>query len=320
MKPQIILNYIIILFVVSCYIDANIINTKLYTEDLILCFLYLFIPIVISFLIYRRLTIIGFFIGFITQWIIFLNVNPYPVQNDNKIVIMSLVPEKYRPETQFLLTNIYSQKFKYPIIIKPIYCSGGSNDITIVDSKEELDKFIKEPKNVDGYMVQNFLKEYTVEIGVLWEKYPWQQNGKVIEIVEKTQKDHIRFFDHNNYLNHSNKINKKINEIINNISKIIPNMNVCRYDIRLKNIDDLEKDDFKIIEINGTMGMAYLGYPLHMGVFKDIKWYFTRLFIGLVNIVTLKGYSPMNLLIAMYKSYYSKIHCNIWENLYSLYS
>jgi hypothetical protein len=163
---------------------------------------------------------------------------------------------------------------------------------------------------IEGYFQhKNYLKDYNVEIGILYE------NGKILEIVEKTNKDdEIRFFKNDNKKSYYNLIdNEKINNIINNISKLIPNMNVARYDIRLKNINDLEKGNFKIIEINGTMGMSFEYY-------FDIIWYFRRLFIGIKNILTLNGYSPVQLPIVMFKSYYSMIKCNDNENLFSLYS
>ena len=104
------------------------------------------------------------------------------------------------------------------------------------------------------------------------------------------------------------------------MAKNIPNMNACRYDIRLKNIADLEHEYFKILEINGTMGMAYLGYSWYIEFIMDMEWHLTRLIIGLYNILTLQGYSPINLLYVMYKSYITSIKCKNWDNLYSLYS
>lgn len=104
-------------------------------------------------------------------------------------------------------------------------------------------------------------------------------------------------------------------------------MNVCRYDIRLQNIDYLEKGKFKIVEVNGTMGMHFNGYftydinKIHkINIMIDIKWYLKRLLIGFCNILSLQGYSPLSLPIVMYKSYFSALKCYDWENIYSLYS
>jgi hypothetical protein len=277
-------------------------------------------PLIFSLIIYKKITLIGYFIGFIVQWIIFLNVNPYPINQNNKLEIMNLIPDKFKPEIQFSLNEINEKYFQYPIIIKPIICSGGGLNIKIINSNKELRMYLLNCKDKNNFMVQNYLHNDDIEIGVLWEKQPWKEEGKIIEIVEKTQKKGIRPFDHNNYKNHHYLINKKINLIFNDISKNIKNMNVCRYDIRLKNITDLQDGIFTIVEVNGTMGMPFLGYPIKYGFIIDINWYFRRLIIGLYNIITLNGYSPITLLIVMFKSYYNSITCKDWENIYSYYS
>jgi len=233
---------------------------------------------------------------------------------------MNRIPPKNRPETQFSLTEIHNKQYKFPIIIKPIICTGDGKNVTIIYSSKELQLFLKNCKNTHLFMVQNYLYNYNIELGVLWEKYPWENEGKIVEIVEKTQKTPMRVFIPNSFKNHNHLINNQLNNTFNEISKRVKNMNVCRYDIRLKNINDLETNKFKILEINGTMGMSFLGFPIKYGVFRDIRWYCRRLIIGLVNILTLQGYSPVNLIIVMYKSYLNAILCEDWENIYSLYS
>ena len=292
-----IINIIIIIFICSyLYTITNLYFNIEYLDLFLYFFLFLFVPLIVTSIVklfYKIDFLKIYFLLFLIQWIIFLNVNPYPINIDNKFSIMELVPNEYRPETQFLLSNIKNNKFNYPIIIKPIYCSGNGNHIVIINNNNDLNIFLQNCKNKNNYMVQNYLKDYNVEIGILYE------NGKILEIVEKTNKDdEIRFFK---------------NDSKKSYYKLIPNMNVARYDIRLKNINDLEKGNFKIIEINGTMGMSFEYY-------FDIIWYFRRLFIGTKNILTLNGYSPVQLPIVMFKSYYNMIKCNDNENLFSLYS
>ena len=253
----------IILFLILYYKNITLENIRDYLSYHT-CFILF--PLIILLIIYKKITLIGYFIGFIIQWIIFVNVNPYPINQNNKLAIMNLIPFRFKPQLQFSLSEInekYSHKqFQYPIIIKPIICSGNGLNIQIIKSDKELKMYLLNCKNKNNFMVQNYLQNYDVEIGVLWEKQPWEKEGKVIEIVEKTQQKEIRPFDYNNYKNHNSLINEKINLIFNQISKNIKNMNVCRYDIRLKNIIDLQNENFKIVEVNGTMGMQFLGYPI----------------------------------------------------------
>ena len=319
MNKNNVIHSIIILFFIVYYINFKLIN--FYDYFYLVAYFTLF-QIFISLIIYKKLTLIGYFIGFVVQWIIFLNVNPYPLVNNNKMAIMNLIPKKYVPKQQFLLSEIDNIDIEYPIIIKPIICSGGCKDIIILYSELELKHYLNQNKDIDKtkFMIQQYLYDYSREIGVLWEKNPWEKNGKVIEIVEKTQKELLRPFNENNFKNYSYLINDKINRIFNNISKKVPNLNVGRYDIRFKNTNDLQYGDFKILEVNGTMGMSYLGHPLYLGFLVDLKWYLSRLLIGSYNIITFQGYSPINLPIAMFKSFMNTIQCRDWENIYSLYS
>ena len=304
-----------VLFLAIYYFQFNV-DDLFHSPVLIAC--TVLFPCIISFLWFRRVTILGFFAGFILQWVLFLNVNPYPLQQDNKLAIMSLIPKTYRPETQFSLTEIQSNVVVYPIIIKPTICSGEGMGITILQNETELNAYMAAHPNTSQLMVQSYLENYPVEIGVCWEKRPWEKEGRVLEIVEKTQQTSVRKFDYHQYKDHSDQITPALNQLFNAISQTIPNMNVCRYDIRLPSIDHLQKGDFKIVEVNGTMGMRYLGYPI--GVLPDVEWYLMRIFMGIHHLVTLQGYSPLNLAKAMYTSYINAVKCHDWENLYSLYS
>jgi hypothetical protein len=258
------------------------------------------------------------------QWIIFLNVNPYPINNDNKLSIMNYIPIKYRPEVQFHLKDIKKNKFTYPIVIKPIICSNGGRDVSIIRSKEELDKFLSN-LNHEHYMIQNYLYDYDKDVAVLYEKWPFEKEGKVIQVVAKTQNDEIREFKSSCMEDHSYLINEKINRLFAKITQNVPNMNVCRYDLRLKSLknlkNDLEQGNFKAVEVNGTMGFElFKNYFFLNKVILIGRWYFKRLIIGVLNILLLKGYSFINLISAMIKSFKNVIFCKDWEDFFALYS
>ena len=277
--------------------------------------IFLIVPLIIASIIrkyYRCDFIKLYFIIFVIEWILFLNVNPYPLHMNNKFSIMELVPKEYRPHTQFMLSTIYDNEFNYPIIIKPICCSGNSINVYIINDEDELNELIYNI-NINEYMVQEYIDD-TIEIGLLYEKYPFEKEGRILEIVEKIDSNKIIHFDDRYKKIHSHlRHNKTLNKIIGEITNLIPGMNVARYDIRVKSIEDLEKGDFIIIEINGTMGWS-------LEHFIDSTWYFRRLYIGLVNTITFNGYSIIELPLVMYKSFYSMVTCFDYENLFSLYS
>ena len=297
-------------------------------------FSYIVFPALWSYLIYKKITLIGFFIGFIVQWIIFLNTNPYPLTQDNKLTIMELIPEKYRPEIQFSLDNLKKSSMRemnvnFPIIIKPSVCSGRRQNVTIVKSQHALDEYFKENKNTANYMVQNYLSnEYDIEVGVLWEKMPWEKEGKIIEINDqpkfkknKDEQDEQDAQDAQEKMNEKVKtfnylINDDLNKAFKDISKNIKGLNAGRYDILIKSLKDFQNGDFKILEVNGIWGAQATmhEYPL---VFMN--WFLRRFVIGLGNILTLQGYSPLNLLMVMFKSYTRHMYCGESLLLFSLY-
>jgi len=294
-------------------------------------FPFIFYPIIIACIIkfiFPKFTILScLFIAFVMQWILFLNVNPYPISMDNKLAVMNNIPEKFRPEIQYSLVDISDKSIEYPIIIKPIICSGCSVEVHIAKSFSDLQNILNKIKDRSQYMVQNFLEDYDVEICVLFEKMPWEESGKIIEIYEKTNTNQIRNYIKYKTSNKSQMINDTTNKLFNDISKLVPGLNTGRYDIRLKSIDDLEKGEFKIVEINGTMGMSLfpgvfdnwlLSAYLHLK--NDTFWHLRRVLIGASNIILMRGYSLLNLPIAMFKSYKSMTMCCNWENLFSLYS
>lgn len=269
-------------------------------------YLYGTIPALFSYLIYKKITIIGFFAGFIVQWVVLLNTNPYPLTQNNKLTIMELISKQYRPEIQFSLdelkkSSMHEMHVNFPIIIKPSVCSGQRKNVTIVKSQQALDEYFRENgnENASNYMVQNYLSdEYDTEIGVLWEKMPWEKEGKIIEInaqpkykknkdelTEQDKRDKRDGFDKKietfNYL-----INDNLNKVFNDISKPIQGFNAGRYDILIKSLNDFQNGDFKILEANGIWGGQA---TMHETTFGTIKWVIRRFIIGLGNMVTLRG-------------------------------
>jgi hypothetical protein len=317
-------NILIVLFFLPIIFLSNTIESLFDTYELSFILLFIIIPFLFALAIFRKITLVTYFIGFVIQWIIFLNVNPYPLKNDNKLDIMKLIPLKYRPKIQFSLDDIKNQHFEYPIIIKPTVCSGSSRNITIISNQFELNKYLKMNLNKNGFMVQNYLKDKGIDIKVIWEKLPWNKEGKITEVDERERRDKINEqimdLSEDIYVSHLKLTNKHINNIFNNISEKIPGFNIGRYDIRAKNIHKFINGDFKIVEVNGTLSMTMSGGIAFDEIPHVVMWYFKRIILGIYNIITLKGYSPINLLQVMYKSYYNTVSCSDWECFYSLYS
>jgi biotin carboxylase len=219
----------------------------------------------------------------------------------------------------------------FPIIIKPSVCSGQRKNVTIVKSQRALDEYLKENENenASNYMVQNYLSdEYDTEIGVLWEKMPWEKEGEIIEINAqpkyKKNKDELTKQDERDQRDRLDKkvetfnylITDDLNKLFNDISKQIRGFNAGRYDILIKSPRDFQNGDFKILEVNGIWGAQATMYEMTFGT---TKWFLRRFVIGLGNMVTLRGYSPLTLLRVMFESYARSIVCGNQLAMFSLY-
>lgn len=340
-KNDIIVGIIIILFFAWFIINMNIVKTidnyykkYFYTFTLIFIGFPLLISIIINiFLKYNLLYV--FTAVFFIQWIIFLNINPCSLDHNNKYKIMNKIPKKFKPGQEYLLSNISIEDINFPIIIKPIICSGMGLDIYVIKNKNEyLDILIKNKINQNEYMMQELLKKHDLEVKILYEKYPWNKEGKIINIyLHKSNNFESDLEEYTNMIfdnkkNMSYLITPELNNILGRIFEKIPNYNVGRFDILLKNLEDLNKLKFKIVEINGTMGMEIksksystsLNKNFQNDLIVDFQWYLRRLIIGFYNIITLNGYNPINLIIVMFLSFRNMIACSCWENLFSLYS
>lgn len=281
-------------------------------EVFVLFFLPAIVGAILYFMFRKYSPVICFFIGFVFQWIALINVNPYPVEMDSKYEIMQQIPKKYCPETQFLLSDILNQTYSFPIIIKPTIHSGNGKGIVVVRSQTGLNSFLDTCKNPSEYMVQNYLDDHKVEIGVLYEHMPWSDKGRIIEIGEKTENSEIRSSS-DGILDISHLITPELDAEFRRISANIPGFYVGRYDIRLKHIDDLHKMEFKIVEVNGTFGSGLSFYCDEK--YKDVylhlfKWYMRRIILGVYNIMSFRGYSPIELPIVLTKTNYNMVHYN----------
>ena len=257
-----------------------------------------------------------FLVLFYIIWILFLNVNTYSIYA-NKFNILEKIPPKYLP-AQMMLTD-YKQVKKYPIIIKPIICSKDGKGILVIKSQSELELFIKNNALlVSEYMIQDLVQD-DVEIGVLVEKYPFQKYVKIIAIVEKKEKIMVRVQCKNDMCVPRNELIPFLEKQIKDISYNIPNFNVGRYDIKTTE-DKIRKGEFKILEVNGTLGFD-LRKPTYISfIYHAIRWFLKRLQVGLINILSLNGYDPHTLVYVMAKTVINTYKCKDWEKLLSIYT
>jgi len=206
-------------------------------------------------------TTIVIFIIFIS-YLCFLVANPWTL-NMNKYNVYKYICKEHSLETMLYNYNELININKFPIIIKPNMYSGHGTNVYKVDNINELENILKKIKNNQQYIVQEFYNS-KYEVGLLYEKNPLLENGKIISIVLKQKyNDEWKPLSCDNimykknvclYVNRDDLITEELSCVINNMSKNIPNFNVGRYDIGFNDIDELKKGNFKVFELNGNTG------------------------------------------------------------------
>jgi hypothetical protein len=282
-----------------------------------------FVSIIVgaSILLSKRMHIVpSLIVPFVIIWVIFLNVNTY-TKDQNKYTILENIPDKFVPSMHMLSDVEDVTRLKYPVILKPVICARTGNDVHKIDGPEEFSKFNINKKH---YMIQAY-SPYEREVGVLYERMPWEENGRIISIVEKIGRNPIRkwCFGKDKCKNRRDLITHKFQSKIDEISKMIPNFYVGRYDIRYRDDESLASArDFHVVEVNGTMGFDLAksteGF-FDVSVINQ-RWFWSRILIGLYNIVSLNGYNPIDLMQVMFLSGKNTVQCRDWEKLFSMYT
>ena len=267
------------------------------------------------------------FIYIITS-LLFFSVNIWN-KDVSKFTLNKYFPENNKLKT-YLLNKENLSKLQYPYIIKPTICSGTSRNVAIIWNENDLNN-IKINKN-EKYIIQEFYKSKN-EIGVLYEKIPYVNDGNVISIVlKKNDVNKWKPLKCGNIKNSETTIcdnltkeleNSNFVNIIKKISSTIPNFNAGRYDIGFESIEELNKGIFKIYELNGVMGLDLLSNvsgnenktDIILKFYHIFRWIFVRYLIGLINILSLK-ISPFFILDKYPNSVYNCIECSDWEHLF----
>jgi hypothetical protein len=240
----------------------------------------------------------------------------------NKFTINSYIPDEFK-----LKSSIYNEqnikKFKFPFIIKPIICAGTNRGVILINNQKELANFKSNINQTEKYMIQEFyLSNY--EVGVLYEKIPYFNEGRIASIVMKEKNvnewkplncDNVKSSGVACF-NKKDLITKELEDVIKKISNGIPGFNMGRYDIGFNDISDFKNGkNFKIFELNGVMGFDLL-FSL-----KDFKtnefyllarWILVRILTGLINIITGRA-SIINIINSYNTSYIDYQNCKDWE-------
>ena len=276
-----------------------------------------------------KIVIILFLIYFIT-FLLFISVN---IWSDN---VTKYTFNKYFPDENKLKTKLFDinnfNTISYPCIIKPLICSGTSKNVSLLRNKNDLNIYLQNYDPYEKYIIQEFYKAKN-EIGVLYEKIPFFNNGNIISIVNKKNNTYEwKPLKCGNIKNNETTQCEDLTELLQNsyfcekikfISSKIPYLNAGRYDIGFDNLEDLNNGNFKIYELNGVMG-----YDLRSNIVGDeninqiplkiyywFRWQFVRYLIGIINILSFQV-SPFYILHKIPVTISNATHCYDCEHLF----
>ena len=242
----------------------------------------------------------------------------------HKLKLYDFIDDNYK-----LKTYNYNEldKIIYPCIVKPIYCSGRNINVKKINNRNDLNFILKNNKE---YMIQDFYNS-KYEAGLLYERIPFFNTGKIISIVLK-KKDYmwqplkcgnVKNNESTICINMDELITDKLTKKINNICLKIPYFYVGRFDIGFDDINELKNGlNFKIYELNGNMG-----FDLRTNITKNdgkkiykmiliLRFVFTRILIGLINIVYNKKIFINNIVCTKKRFDNCKL-CQDWELIFS---
>lgn len=268
--------------------------------------------------------VIAVVVGLIILYYCFLSANPWSTRM-SKDKILSYVPEPFALNTRLLKKSSYLSDLKYPVIFKPVVCNGNGKGVKKINNVKEAIEYMKVSE--EQFVIAQEYYPGKFEVGVLYERYPFDASGSIVSIVSKETGDDWKPLRCNTCSYKGGvdcfiiKSTQKLQSTIDHIAKKIPDFYVGRFDIRFYSLDDfLNGENFKIIEVNGVMGFDLrTSIDSSKCMFTTVKnvlyWVARRVLIGLQNIVQLNGGNVFEVFdISTKFSTYQK--CRDYEHLF----
>jgi hypothetical protein len=241
---------------------------------------------------------------------------------------------KYIPSKYLLNYSVIKKKedlyniVNYPVIFKPEICNTTGRGVSLIQNLFEAKKYWE---NVNDTIIAQDYANMKYEVTILYEKMPYHKKGNIVNISLRNNTK-LKFeplsCQNNSCHQQSDWITPRLNHTIDQIANRIPNLYAARFDIRFDNLNQfLQGNSFKILEVNGVMGYDNSAFNLNSDKYKgfyskiensikSIRWFITRLYIGLVNIILLNSCNPLYpIFYFIYKLYYV-FKCRDWGHVF----
>ena len=277
-----------------------------------------------------------FLAAWVLQWGVFLNANTYPLDQDNKLAVLSRLPPEFLAGRMAPLrgegdVRPIADVFRFPVVVKPTRCAKLGLGIVVHDDRASFMRFFATEEGVRvARSGEFFVQEYAageVELGILVEKMPGGANSlhRVVSVVEKSPASgRVRpscVSGHRCRERRDLAVSPSLIASARRIASSIPGFNVGRYDVRTTE-RDVAQGRFAVVEVNGAMGfdLATMTGSANQCFWLSERWFLARMLVGAANIATFRGYSPAALAAVMGIAVRNAWQCGDWEKLFALYS
>ena len=183
-------------------------------------------------------------------------------------------------------------KLDYPIIFKPSNYTGQGYGVKLINNIIEAKTYLD--KAIYPIIIQRYFKGNEVTIN--YQKNPITQNIE-IHIVERYKSNKNQLWNINSEtmkkIYRSEWSKPHLKQKIIDITRRLPDVSICRYDLMYSNLKAfLNGDDINIIEVNffeGADNRQNYNFPKYKIVYIYIRWLFIRIWYSLLKIISLQG-------------------------------
>lgn len=217
--------------------------------------------------------------------------------------------------------DLYS--LQYPVVFKPIKCSRSSFGVSIINNYKEGYNYLKKLKKTQfPIMAQKYY--FGRELTIMYEKHPITEKINLIlverivnNINDSKQKKYIwneEHYEYNKiYVTRNEYITEKLKNKIKEISDNLPNVNVCRYDIKFNDIEKFKNgEDINIIEVNLSGGFDLRVHTKKNKLVKygiRLNYFIKRLYYGILKLLLLEYIDLYTFFFKILPSIFNLLNC-----------
>ena len=175
------------------------------------------------------------------------------IEKTDKYSLLKKFPKQYVPTVELYNKNTVLEYINYPVIFKTNTCSFFGLDVQKIKNRDEALEYIKKFKYDKNDIIFQEFSHYNNEISIFLKRNLLNNNLEIYSVVtreikkdslvnNKCEKDKCKII--------IDKLSNAVKEIFINITENIEGFNWGRYDIKYESLEELNKGNFHIMELN----------------------------------------------------------------------